>query len=117
MPALQQSIEECFQAHKARLAAVAAAPGVGGLHPHLSAISAASLTKQIQALVKSHYASDCAAGITAEDKIARLAASVTNLARQIKPIAPNDAYYEAFTIGSVAAAQEVFLSIFDLPSA
>ena len=116
MPTIQQSIEECFQAHQARLAAVAAAPGVGGLHPHLSAISAASLAKQIQALVKPQYESACAAGITPEDKISRLAASVAELAKQVKPLAPNDAYYEVFTSGSVAAAQEVFLSIFDRPS-
>lgn len=108
MPTIQQSIEECFQAHQARLAAVAAAPGVGGLHPSLSAISATSLSKQIQALVKPQYVSDCAAGTAPEDKIARLAASVANLARQIKPLAPNDAYFEAFTTGSLAAAQEVF---------
>ena len=117
MPTIQQSIEECFQAHQARLAAIAAAPGVGRLHPSLGAISATSLSKQIQALVKPQYVSDCAAGTTPEDKITRLAASVTDLARQIKPLAPNDAYFEAFTIGSLAAAQEVFLSIFDLPSA
>jgi hypothetical protein len=116
MPTLPQSIQEFFQAHQARLAAVAAAPGVGGLNASLSAISATSLSKQIQALVKPQYVSDCAAGTTAEDKIARLAASVANLARQVKPLAPKEAYYEAFATGSMAAAQEVFLSIFDLPS-
>jgi hypothetical protein len=46
-----------------------------------------------------------------EDKIARLAASVTGLAKQVRPVAANDALYEAFTTGSEAAAQEVFLSI------
>lgn len=113
MPALPQSIKEFFQAHQARLAAIAEVPGVGGLKASLKEISAKCLSNQIQALVKSQYVSDCAAGSTPEDKIARLAASVDHLAKQIKPLAPNDAYYEAFTTGSVAAAQEVFLSIFD----
>jgi len=116
MPTLPQSIQEFFKAHQARLAAVAAAPGGGGLKASLAAISATGLSKQIQALVKPQYLSDCAAGATPEDKIARLSASVAGLAKQVKPLAPNDAFYEAFTIGSVAAAQEVFLSIFGLPS-
>jgi len=116
MPTLPQSIQEFFQAHQARLMAIDAAPGVGALKVYLRAISATSLSTQIQSLVKPKYVSDCAAGTNAEDKIARLAASVASIARQVRPLAPNDTYYEAFTTGNVAAAQDVFLSIFSLPS-
>ena len=114
MPPLPQSIHGLFQAHQARLASLTAASGVSGLRAPLVEISATCLSKQIQALVKPHYASDCAAGATPEDKIAKLATSVSSLAKQVRPLAPNDAYFEAFTIGSVAAAQEVFLSLFEL---
>ena len=113
MPTLPQSIEGLFQAHQVRLKAIAAAPGGIGLHPSLTKISATYLSQQIQAIVKSHYLSDCGAGATPEDKITRLAASVDSLAKLVRPLAPNDAHYEAFTIGSEAAAQEVFLSIFE----
>ncbi|SRR5260370_11686805 len=116
MPTLPQSIQEYFQGHQARLKAVAATPGVGGLNGPLKEISTKYLSSQIQTLVKPQYVRDCAAGTTAEDKIARLASSVASLAKQVRPLAPNDAYYEAFTNGSAAAAQEVFLSIFSLPS-
>jgi hypothetical protein len=118
MPTLPQSIQKFFQAHQVRLTAIAAAAGGGGLHAPLTQISATFLSKQIQAIVKPQYVSDCAGGSTPEDKIARLAAAVASLAKQVKPLAPNDAYYEAFTTASIAAAQEVFLSIFDanLPS-
>ena len=83
------------------------------MHASLTKTSATYLSQQIQAFVKSQYQSDCAAGFTPEDKISRLAASVANLAKAVRPLAPNDAYYEAFTIGSEAAAQEVFLSVFE----
>jgi hypothetical protein len=105
------TIEGLFRAHQARLAAVAAAHGAEGLSASLRKISATSLSTQIQAVVKPHYTSDCAAGSNVEDKIARLAASVAGLAKQVRPVAANDALYEAFTTGSEAAAQEVFLSI------
>ena len=116
MPTLPQSIQGLFQAHHVRLTAIAAAPGGSGLHASLIKTSATFLSQQIQAIVKSQYQSDCARGSTPEDKISRLATSVAKLAKQVRPLAPNDAYYEAFTIGSEAAAQEVFLSIFE-PSA
>jgi hypothetical protein len=35
------------------------------------------------------------------------------LSKQVRALAPNDAFYSAFTSGSVAAAQDVFLSIFE----
>jgi hypothetical protein len=53
--------------------------------------------------------------VTPEDKISLLAASVLRLAKQMRPLAPNDAFYGAFTTGSAAAAQDVFLSIFEQP--
>ena len=113
MPTLPQSIQGLFQAHQVRLKAIAAAPGGVGLHASLIKVSATHLSQQVQAIVKPQYLSDCAAGSTPEDKIARLAASVASLAKLVRPLAPNDAHYEAFTIGSEAAAQEVFLSIFE----
>ena len=108
------TIEDLFRAHQARLAAVAAAHGAGGLSSSLRNISATCLSTQIQAVVKPHYTSDCAAGSDPEDKIARLAASVAGLAKKISPLAADDGIYEAFTTGSEAAAHEVFLSIFGL---
>jgi hypothetical protein len=111
------TIEGLFQAHQARLAAVAAAHGAGGLSPSLRKISATCLSMQIQGLVKAQYTRDCAAGSDHTEKIARLAASAADLAKQVRPVAANDAFYEAFTIGNEAAAQEVFLSIFGLKSA
>jgi hypothetical protein len=113
MPTLPQSIQGLFQAHQVRLKAIAAAAGGGGLHALLTKASATYLSQQIQAILKAQYLSDCATGSTPEDKIARLATAVASLAKQIRPLAPDDAYYEAFTIGSEAAAQEVFPSIFE----
>jgi hypothetical protein len=114
MPTVLESIQRLFQAHQARLASIAAASGASPLSGSLRETSATCLSKQIQALVKQQYAADCSAGATPEDKITKLAASLANLAKQIKPLAPNDAFYEAFTSGSLAAAHEVFLSIFGL---
>jgi hypothetical protein len=114
MPPLPQSIHELFQAHQARLTSIAAVPQASGLSARLREISATSLSKQIQDLVKVQYKSDSAAGTTPEDKIAKLATSVSNLAKQVRPLSPNDAFFEAFTTGSVAAAQEVCLSFFGL---
>ena len=111
MSTVLESIESLFQAHQARLAAVAAAPGARPLSGSLRAISATYLSKQIQDLVKPQYTADCSAGSTLEDKVTKLAASVANFSKQVKPLAPNDGFYDAFTSGSVAAAQEVFLSI------
>ena len=113
MPTLPQSIQGLFQAHQVRLKAIAAAAGGIGLTASLTKISATHLSQQMQAIVKPQYLSDCATGSTPEDKITRLATSVANLAKLVRPLAPNDAYYEAFTIGSEAAAQEAFLSIFE----
>ena len=50
------------------------------------------------------------------DHQARLAlvSSVSRLAKQVRPLASNDAFYSAFTSGSIAAAQDVFLSTFGL---
>ena len=112
MSTVPQSIQTSFQAHQVRLAAVAAAPGAAKLSSSLREISSTYLAKEIQALLKPTYASDCAAGTSPKDKIEMLAASVASLARQVLPLAPNDALFEAFTIGNVAAAQEVFISIF-----
>lgn len=112
MSTVLQSIQRTFQAHQVRLAAVAEAPGAAKLSSSLREISATYLAKEIQALLKPKYASDCAAGTNPKDKIEILATSVANLARQVLPLAPNDAFYEAFTIGNVAAAQEGFISIF-----
>jgi len=113
MPTLPQSIQGLFQAHQVRLKAIAASPGGVELHASLTRVSATFLSQQIQAIVKPQYLSDCAAGSTPEDKITRLATSVASLAKLVRPLAPNDAHYEAFTIGSEAAAQEAFLSIFE----
>ena len=52
MSTVLESIRRLFQAHQARLAAVAAAPGVGPLSGSLREISATCLSKQIQDLVK-----------------------------------------------------------------
>ena len=112
MSTVPQSIQTSFQAHQVRLASVGAAPGAAKLSSSLREISSTYLAKEIQALLKPTYASDCAAGTSPKDKIEILAASVASLARQVRPLAPNDAFYEAFTIGNVAAAQEVFISIF-----
>ena len=114
MPTIPQSIQTLFNDHKARLAAVSAAPGVVGLGLDLDQISATYLSKEIQILVREKYSADCSAGTTPEDKISRLASSVSRLAKQVRPLAPNDAFHGAFATGSVAAAQDVFLSIFGL---
>ena len=110
------TIEGLFRAHQDRLAAVAAARGAAGLGASLTKCSASCLSKQIQALALARYKSDCAAGTDHRDKIARLAASVANLAKQIRDLTANEGLYETFTIGSEAAAQEAFLSIFALDS-
>ena len=114
MPTIPQSIQTFFNDHQVRLAAVSAAPGVVGLSLDLDQISETYLSKEIQILVRPKYLADCNAGTTPEDKISRLASSVSRLAKQVRPLAPNDAFYGAFTTGSVAAAQDVFLSIFGL---
>jgi hypothetical protein len=111
-----EAVQGLFEAHQTRLAAIAAVPGAAALSESLRAASAASLSKEIQALLKSQYTSDCAAGKGAEEKLAILATSVAKLAKQMRPLAPNDAFYQAFTTGSVSAAQEVFVSIFAPPS-
>jgi hypothetical protein len=114
MPTIPQSIQSLFNDHQARLAAVSAASGVVGLSLDLDQISATYLSKAVEQLVKPKYAADSNAGATPEDKISQLAASVSRLAKQVRPLVPNDAFYSAFTTGSVAAAQDVFLSIFGL---
>ena len=114
MPTIPQSIQTLFNDHQARLAAVSAASGVVGLSLDLDQISATYLSKAVEQLVKPKYAADANAGATPEDKISQLAASVSRLAKQVRPLVPNDAFYSAFTTGSVAAAQDVFLSIFGL---
>jgi hypothetical protein len=43
-----------------------------------------------------------------------LASSVARLGKQVRPLAPNDAFYGALTTGSVAAAQDVFHLILGL---
>jgi hypothetical protein len=55
MSTVLESIRRVFQAHQARLAAVAAAPGAGPVSGSLREISATCLSKQIQDLVKSQY--------------------------------------------------------------
>jgi hypothetical protein len=112
MPTILQSIQSLFNDHQSRLAAVSAASGVVGLTLDLDQISAAYLAKAVETLVKPKYGADANTGATPEDKISLLAGSVSRLAKQVRPMAPNDAFYSAFTSGSVAAAQDVFLSIF-----
>ena len=85
-----------------------------GLGLELDQISATYLSKAVEILVKPKYAADANAGRGPEDKISQLAASVSRLAKQLRPLAPNAACYSAFTSGSVAAAQDVLLSIFEL---
>ena len=114
MPTIPQSIQTLFNDHQARLVAVSAAPGVVGLSLELDQISATYLSKAVQVLVRPKYAADSNAGTSPEDKISKLASSVSRLSKQVRPLAPNDAFYSAFTSGSVAAAQDVFLSIFGL---
>jgi len=114
MPSIPQSIQTLFNDHQARLAAVSAAPGVVGLSLELDQMSATYLSKAVQNLVKPKYTADANAGTSPEDKISNLASSVTRLSKQVRPLAPNDAFYTAFTNGSIAAAQDVFLSIFGL---
>jgi hypothetical protein len=103
MPTIPQSIQTFFNDHQARLAAVSAAPGVVGLSLDLDQISATYLSKEIQILVRPKYSAHSNAGTTPEDKISRLASSVSRLANQVRPLAPNDAFSGAFTTGSVAA--------------
>lgn len=114
MPTIPQSIQTLFSDHQTRLDAVEAASGVVGLSLDLEQISATYLAKAVQTLVRPKYAADCSAGKGSEDKISKLAASVSRLAKQVRPLAPNDAFYRAFNSGGVAAAQDVFLSIFGL---
>jgi hypothetical protein len=114
MATIPQSIQALFNDHQARLAAVSGASGVVGLSLDLDQISATYLTKAVEILVKPKYAADCNTGTRPEEKISQLATSVSRLAKQVRPLAPNDAFYSAFTAGSVAAAQDVFLSIFGL---
>jgi hypothetical protein len=114
MPTILQSIQTLFNDHQARLAAVSAAPGVVGLSLELDQMSATYLSKAVQILVRPKYAADSNPGTSPEDKISNLASSVSRLSKQVRPLAPNDAFYSAFTSGSVAAAQDVFLSIFGL---
>jgi hypothetical protein len=114
MPTIPQSIQTLFSDHQARLAAVSAAPGVVGLTLELDQMSATYLSKAVQILVRPKYAADSNTGTSPEDKISNLASSVSRLSKQVRPLAPNDAFYSAFTSGSVAAAQDVFLSIFGL---
>jgi hypothetical protein len=87
---------------------------VVGLSLELDQMSATYLSKAVQILVRPKYAADSNTGTSAEDKISSLAASVSHLSKQVRPLAPNDAFYSAFTSGSGAAAQDVFLSIFGL---
>jgi hypothetical protein len=112
MSTIPQSIHRPFQAHQIRLAAVAEASGAAKLSSSLREISATYLAKEIQALLKPKYATDCAAGTSPKDKIEILATSVASLAKQVLSLASDGVFYEAFTIGNVAAAQEVFISIF-----
>jgi len=114
MPTIPQSIQTLFNDHQTRLAAIAATPGVVGLSLDLDQISATHLSKAVQMLVRPKYAADASAGTNPEDKISKLASSFSRLAKQVRPLAPNDAFYSAFTSGSIAAAQDVFRSIFGL---
>lgn len=107
IPTIPQSIQTLFNDHQARLAAVSAASGVVGLSLDLDQISAIYLSKAVQILVRPKYAADANTGASPEDKISNLASSVSRLAKQVRPLAPNDAFYSAFTTGSVAAAQDV----------
>jgi hypothetical protein len=116
MSLLSQAVQGFFQAHQTRLAAIAAVPGAAALSDSLRATSATYLSQEIQAFLKTQYTSDCAAATTAEEKLAILATSVAKLAKEIKPLAPNDAFYQAFTTASVSAAQDVFMSIFVAPA-
>jgi hypothetical protein len=114
MPTIPQSIQTLFNDHQTRLTAVSSASGVVELSLELDQISATYLSKAIRTLIRPKYMADANAGSTTEEKIAKLADSVARLVRQVRLLAPNDAFYGAFTIGSVAAAQDVFLSIFGL---
>ena len=69
MPTIPQSIQTLFNDHQARLAAVAAAPGVVGLSLDLDQASATYLSKAVQILVKPKYAGDANSGANPEDKI------------------------------------------------
>jgi hypothetical protein len=80
----------------------------------LDQMSATYLSKAVQILVRPKYAADSNTGTNPEDKISSLASSVSRLSKQVRPLAPNDAFCSAFTTGSLAAAQDVFLSIFQL---
>jgi hypothetical protein len=104
MPTIPQSIQALFNDHQTRVTAVSSASGVVGLSLQLDQTSATYLS----------YTAEANAGKTPEEKISKLAGSVARLAKQVRPLAPNDAFYGAFIAGSVAAAQEVFLSIFGL---
>ena len=114
MPTIPQSIQTLFNDHQTRLTAVSSAPGVVGLSLELDQISATFLSKAIQILVRPKYMADANAGNTTEEKISKLADSVARLVKQVRSLAPNDAFYGAFIVGSGAAAQDVFLSIFGL---
>jgi hypothetical protein len=87
MPTIPQSIQTLFNDHQARLAAVSAASGVVGLSLDLDQISATYLSKAVEALLKPNYATNINVGATPEDKISLLAASVSKLAKQVRPLA------------------------------
>src|ERR1700731_2808249 len=106
MPTIPQSIQILFNDHQARIAAASAAPGGVGLSLDLDQISTSYLSKEIQIIVRPKSSADCNAGTSPEDKISRLASSVSRLAKQVRPLAPNDAFYGAFTTGSVAAVHK-----------
>ena len=85
MPTIPQSIQTLFNDHQARLAAVAAAPDVVGLSLQLDQISATYLSKAVEVLVKPKYLADANAGTSPEDKISKLASSVSRSAKQVRP--------------------------------
>jgi hypothetical protein len=112
MPTIPQSIQSLFNDHQSRLAAVSAASGVVGLSLDLDQISATYLSKAVETLLKPNYAANIKAGATPEDKISLLAASVSKIGQTSETAGFKRCPYTAFTSGSIAAAQDVFLSIF-----
>ena len=59
---------------------------MAGLSLDLDQISATYLSKAVKALLKPNYTANINAGATPEDKISLLAASVSKLAKQVRPL-------------------------------
>jgi hypothetical protein len=112
MPGIADSIQQLFTDHQTRLDTATAASGTVGLALLLDQASAEFLKRKVEVLVRDKLAADAAKGSSPTERTTNLATSYSRLASQVRKIAPNDAFYSAFTAGAIAAAQDVFLAFF-----